>query len=98
MEIIVVLIVFGLLGFWVYRNHRENAAKGDAFRASLAPYKVETPAPVVVESAQDRVEAPAPVEAKAAPAKKAPAKIKTAPAKKAPAKKAPARPKKTPAK
>jgi len=98
MEIIVVLIVFGLLGFWVYRNNKENAAKGDAFRASLAPYKVETPAPVVVESAQDRVEAPVPVEAKAAPAKKAPAKIKAAPAKKAPAKKAPVRPRKTPAK
>ena len=93
MEIIVVLIVFGLLGFWVYRNNKENAAKGDAFRASLAPYKVETPAPVVVESAQDRVEAPVPVEAKAAPAK-----IKAAPAKKAPAKKAPAKPRKTPAK
>jgi len=98
MEIIVVLIVFGLLGFWVYRNNKENAAKGDAFRASLAPYKVETPAPVVVESAQDRVEAPVPVEAKAAPVKKAPAKIKAAPAKKATAKKAPANPRKTPAK
>jgi hypothetical protein len=90
MEIIVVLIVFGLLGFWVYRNNKENAAKGDAFRASLAPYKVE---PVVVESAQDRVEAPVPVEAKATPAK-----IKAAPTKKATAKKAPAKPRKTPAK
>jgi hypothetical protein len=98
MEIIVVLIVFGLLGFWVDLNNKENATKGDAFRASLAPYKVETPARVVVESAQDRVEAPVPVEAKAAPAKKAPAKIKAAPAKKAPAKKAPAKPRKTPAK
>jgi len=95
MEIIVVLIVFGLLGFWIYNNKKEAAAKGDAFRASLAPYKVE---PVVVESAQDRVEAPVPVEDKAAPAPKAPAKIKAAPAKKVPAKKAPAKPRKTPAK
>jgi hypothetical protein len=90
MEIIVVLIVFGLLGFWIYNNKKEATAKESALKANIAPYKVEPVAPPVVASAQDRVEVSAPV-VEVAP--------KKAPAKKVVAKpKAPAKPRKTLAK
>jgi len=99
MEIIVVLIVFGLIGFWIYHNNRENTAKGDAFRASLAPYKVETPTDNwPFPRASEIAPAPAPVVA-TAPAKKprAPARPKAATAEKPVLLKKP-RAKKTPAK
>jgi len=102
MEIVLVVIVVGLLGYWMIQAHldkKEQELKAD-LAAVKSPYKVETPQPVV-ESAPYQVPEPAatpPIPLVVEPtvevkAKKAPA------AKKAVAKpKAPPKPKKTPAK
>lgn len=75
MEIIIIVALVGLAGFWFYNRKKHESAEVSDHSAVEVPYKVETPTPVVevkepvtsviekVEPVEAVVAEPAPVEA-----------------------------------
>ena len=90
MEIIIGVIVFGVIGYFIYNSLNKEKADGSHPLDSIAkPVEEKQPAEVYepVKTVVEPTPAPAPVKAKKAPAKKAPAK----PAAKQAKKKSPAK-------